>query len=113
MTRNPTKLVALALAAMTIFGNVNAQDSPKDDGGEPLDPDQCRPMQQIYKNGKQLCETIFGSAFRYVPVGAPDYDLAYTMWYFSSSNPNDATTQARIAQGLHPDPDYQSTDVCW
>lgn len=40
----------------------------------------CRTFEEIYADGKSLCEKIFDNSFTYVPVGDPSYDLAYTMW---------------------------------
>ena len=60
----------------------------------------CIPMGEIYANGKDLCETIYSNAYRYVPVGDPEYNLSYTMWWFTAANPNDATTAARLQAGL-------------
>ncbi|KAH9246220.1 hypothetical protein BASA81_016254 [Batrachochytrium salamandrivorans] len=71
----------------------------------------CRTMGSLYTDGQDLCNTMFGEAFEYVPTSSPTYDLAYTMWFFSKDNPNDQVTANRVAQGLHPQ--YNSTDVCW
>ncbi|KAH9246221.1 hypothetical protein BASA81_016255 [Batrachochytrium salamandrivorans] len=71
----------------------------------------CQPFANLYDDGKDLCNTMFGEAFEYVPTSSPTYDLAYTMWFFTKDNPNDKTTAKRVAQGLHQG--YNSTDVCW
>jgi folate receptor len=56
---------------------------------------------------------MYGDAFKYVPVNdTTNYDLAYTMWFFTSANPNDGTTQKRIQAGLHPE-NYDDTDTCY
>ena len=50
----------------------------------------------------ELCEKMWGGAFTYVPASdTAAYDLAYTMWWFTADNPNDATTNRRIDSGLH------------
>jgi folate receptor len=81
-------------------------------GEATLSPDQCRPFQSIYRDGKDLCERIFGDAFKYVPVASPEYNQSYTMWFFTDANPNDDTTKYRISLGKH-DVNYQKTDVCY
>jgi folate receptor len=75
------------------------------------DASQCRPMESIFHDGKDLCERLLGHAFKYVPRSNQDYNLSYTMWFFDGSNPNDATTQRRIQAGKHAR-NYQNTDVC-
>jgi len=47
--------------------------------------DTCQKFSQIYDNGKDLCETMFGDAFVY----ETNEDNAYTMWWFEAGNPND------------------------
>jgi folate receptor len=71
---------------------------------------ECRPMGEIYRNGKDLCEKMWDNSFRYVNVSESS-EPAYTMWWFSQANPNDVVTQQRIALGLH-DVNYSNTDVC-
>jgi len=75
------------------------------------DVKRCRPMGSIFRDGKDLCERLLGQAFKYVPRSDPEYNLSYTMWFFDSSNPNDATTQRRIQANKHAI-NYQNTDVC-
>jgi folate receptor len=58
-------------------------------------------MGEIYKNGKHLCETMWGDSFKY----EPDESKAYTMW-FLSDNPNPAAS-ANIFTDAHKD-----LDVC-
>eukprot|EP00931_Biecheleriopsis_adriatica_P048350 TRINITY_DN27936_c0_g1_i1.p1 TRINITY_DN27936_c0_g1~~TRINITY_DN27936_c0_g1_i1.p1 ORF type:complete len:334 (-),score=79.83 TRINITY_DN27936_c0_g1_i1:90-1091(-) len=50
----------------------------------------CKPFREIYPSGKELCEKMWGSAFRY----EPDEAKAYTMWFFDSQNPNDAMAKS-------------------
>lgn len=52
--------------------------------------DTCQPFHEIYTDGKDLCETIFGDAFVY----ETNESKAYTMWWFEAGNVNDATTLA-------------------
>jgi len=51
----------------------------------------CAPFHEIYDDGEDLCNTMFGTAFKYTT----DEDSAYTMWWFEADNANDATTVAR------------------
>ena len=47
---------------------------------------ECRPFSEIYSSGQDLCETIFGTAFKY----STNESFAYTMWFFDeNNNPND------------------------
>lgn len=49
--------------------------------------DSCRPIHEIYQNGKELCENMWDDSFKYTT----DEDKAYTMWFFNqASNPNKA-----------------------
>ena len=41
--------------------------------------DTCETFANIYEDGKDLCNTIFGDAFEYTT----NEDKAYTMWYVS------------------------------
>jgi folate receptor len=74
----------------------------------------CTNLQNLYKDGKDLCENYIGfaGAFTYVPTTSPDYVNAYTMWWFTNGNPNDAVTQKRQKAGLFQ-PFYNTTDKCW
>ncbi|XP_078675393.1 uncharacterized protein LOC144913103 isoform X2 [Branchiostoma floridae x Branchiostoma belcheri] len=45
----------------------------------------CRPMQELYPSGKELCERMWDGAFVY----ETDLSRAYTMWFFERDNPND------------------------
>lgn len=67
------------------------------------DPDSldCRPMKEIYKNGQELCETMWGDSFVY----EADEAKGYTMW-FRGDNPNPDTSA-----GLFTD-DHAELDVC-
>jgi len=60
----------------------------------------CKKFTQIYANGTQLCENMWGGAFKVVQ----NYSEAYTMWFFDDVNPNDA-----ISQTLNPD---GNTSIC-
>jgi len=51
---------------------------------------QCKRFDQIYANGKALCENMWGGAFKY----EPNETKAYTMWFFDAVNPNDATARS-------------------
>lgn len=54
----------------------------------------CREMGQIYTSGKELCEKMWGTAFRY----ERNESLAYTMWFFDAENPNDEVS-SRLGKG--------------
>ena len=71
------------------------------------DPGQCRPFREIYPDGRALCETMWGTAFKYVDDaprdGADDASPpAFTMWFFdddATHNPNTATA-AKLGLGV-------------
>ncbi|CAE8681786.1 unnamed protein product [Polarella glacialis] len=60
---------------------------------------ECKRFDQIYDDGKDLCETMWGTAFKYETNEAS----AYTMWFFDASNPNTATAQSlgKLPPGGH------------
>mmetsp|Transcript_28819 Transcript_28819/g.46266 ORF Transcript_28819/g.46266 Transcript_28819/m.46266 type:complete len:339 (-) Transcript_28819:199-1215(-) len=60
---------------------------------------ECKRFDQIYDDGKDLCETMFGQAFKYETNEA----AAYTMWFFDANNPNTATAQTlgKLPAGGH------------
>jgi len=59
---------------------------------------ECKSFEEIYSTGKELCENMWGGAFKY----ETDEDDAYTMWFFDSANPNDATAQSLgVLNGAH------------
>ena len=72
---------------------------------------QCRTFEEIYGNGEQLCNTMWGNAFVYTA----DENNAYTMWFFEENNPNDAVTAAiNASAGYQNDRchlDYYHKDV--
>lgn len=72
----------------------------------------CQKFHQIYDDGADLCNSIFSTSFKYVAKTDPDYDKAYTMWWFDSDSPNDATTQIRRDAGLHSDWNVYNTTQC-
>lgn len=49
---------------------------------------ECQNFSVIYGNGETLCNTMWGDAFVYTNLSA-----AYTMWFFSYSNPNDDVSE--------------------
>jgi len=77
----------------------------------------CRPFKVLYANGTDLCHRLYSNpvqAFRYVPAGDPEYNLSYTMWWFSEQNQNDAITALRSAAGLINWTQYSSgLDKCY
>jgi len=50
---------------------------------------QCKTFREIYGGGKQVCENMWGDAFKY----EPDEDKAFVMWWDTGSNPNAETTE--------------------
>lgn len=51
----------------------------------------CKPVEQIYVDGTNLCKSIFGTSFEVVDDNEP----GYTMWFFdANNNPNDEVTRA-------------------
>lgn len=109
MQWNFVALAAVALAITAPFAAL-ATVPPEADNPEL----RCKPFEQIYSSGKDLCERIFGDSFLYVnTTNTTEYNLAYTMWFFSFDNPNDITTDQRRTAGLFSDPSYSTTDQCW
>mmetsp|Transcript_11323 Transcript_11323/g.28552 ORF Transcript_11323/g.28552 Transcript_11323/m.28552 type:complete len:281 (-) Transcript_11323:253-1095(-) len=60
----------------------------------------------MFGSGEGICNQYWGEAFRYVPrtldsgAANPEYDLAYTMWFFEKENPNLEVSRLRIAANL-------------
>jgi len=57
--------------------------------------DDCLPFHQIYADGKELCEKMWGTAF----VVVDDSEPSYTMWFFDETNPNNDVTDAIFGAG--------------
>jgi len=73
----------------------------------------CVKMSSLYQNGKELCERMWSNSFRYVDVNDPEYEYAYTMWFFTQNNPNDMVTSDRRAHQQYSqnhDADYNTTE---
>lgn len=49
----------------------------------------CEKFEDIYKDGEELCNTIFDDSFVY----SADEDKAYTMWWFGGENPNNKVSE--------------------
>jgi len=64
---------------------------------------ECRTFEEVYGNGKNLCERMYGDAFVY----STDEDKAYTMWFFDAENPNDDITTNQDQSMFNG---YDSTD---
>eukprot|EP00656_Telonema_subtile_P037281 TRINITY_DN4146_c0_g1_i1.p1 TRINITY_DN4146_c0_g1~~TRINITY_DN4146_c0_g1_i1.p1 ORF type:complete len:338 (+),score=65.83 TRINITY_DN4146_c0_g1_i1:115-1128(+) len=64
-----------------------------------IDAQACQPFDQIYANGTELCENMWGGAFQVTP----DTTRGYSMWFFGD-DPNHA-----VATNLHP---TGNTSVC-
>jgi len=50
---------------------------------------ECKRFDELYTNGKALCENMFDGSFVY----DTDESKAYTMWFFDKQNPNSATAR--------------------
>ena len=74
---------------------------------------QCKTFAQIYADGKALCENIFSNSFKYVPTTDPAYANAYTMWFFTTENPNNAVSQALMANSNISSSQYPNPDQCY
>lgn len=59
-------------------------------GSVAQDAPPCKRFDTIYANGKELCENMWGGAFKY----ETQEDKAYTMWFFEKQNPNNAVAQS-------------------
>lgn len=82
MSATKNFVIATALAGSMY---VSAQEGPA-----------CKKFSEIYKNGKELCENMWGGAFKYEENEAE----AYTMWHFNADeNPNDAITRVLAGNG--------------
>jgi len=54
--------------------------------------DTCQPFPEIYADGTELCEVMWGGAFEV--VADDENNAAYTMWFFDhENNPNDEITR--------------------
>lgn len=79
-TRGLSILVVAAIISFSVVGNVKGNSTP-----------QCKPFKEIYNGGKELCENMWNNAFKYESDTSKP---AYTMWFFSNTNPNDAISFA-------------------
>mmetsp|Transcript_24195 Transcript_24195/g.38007 ORF Transcript_24195/g.38007 Transcript_24195/m.38007 type:complete len:294 (+) Transcript_24195:120-1001(+) len=73
------------------------------------DEPECKTFKEIYGNGKNLCENMWNTAFKY----ETDEDKAFTMWFFTSQNPNEAVADsiADLDSTAYNQGAYD-TDVC-
>ena len=66
----------------------------------------CALFEDTFKNASDFARSYWVSndvpAFKYVPKDDNEYDMAYTMWFFSNENPNDDITQARNNNDSYP-----------
>jgi len=61
--------------------------------------DVCSPFAEIYANGTELCEVMWGGAF----VVVPDEEPGYTMWFFDQDdNPNNDVTRILMGEEALP-----------
>jgi len=83
-----SSLIAMLCAFVTQGGYADGSAAP-----------QCKRFDQIYKNGKELCENMWDGSFVY----ETDESKSYTMWFFDKVNPNDATarTLGKLGAGPH------------
>eukprot|EP00729_Bicosta_minor_P003432 gene3432-3063_t len=66
---------------------------------------QCKTFREIYGGGKQLCENMWGDAFKY----ETNEDEGFVMWWDSGSNPNTQTVES-LDSLLHLTSEH--TDMC-
>ena len=97
MTAARSLVLLVVVAALTTTMTMTAAQNPTTAPSGPL---PCRKFSQIYATGKELCENMFDQSFKYVPRSDPNSQYAYSMWYTSTTNGNDAITQARLSRGL-------------
>jgi len=74
-------------AFLALFGSraCSAQEQPA-----------CKPFKEIYADGKELCENMWGDAFMY----EEEEELGYTMWFFDhENNPNNDVSQRLVDAG--------------
>jgi len=70
----------------------------------------CKPFNEIYANGQELCENMWGGAFKY----SEDEDNAYTMWFFDEhNNPNDEVTRRLRDDGVIQNFSGDTVDQCF
>jgi len=81
-------LTAMLCGLATLGGYADGSDAP-----------ECKRFDQLYTNGKELCENMFDGSFAY----ETDESKGYTMWFFDAVNPNDATARAlgKLGAGAH------------
>lgn len=84
-------------ALASTLGNVaSASDAP-----------ECKPFPEIYANGKEICERMWGESYVYTP----DEANAYTMWFFDATNPNNDIS--RKLGNLGPNEDHSVCHIRW
>ncbi len=77
--------VARAVKDDDVFGTTD------DVAIDPADYD-CLQFKDIFAGGEEMCNTVWGSSFKY----EPNETIGYTWWYFDQDeSPNDAATLAR------------------
>jgi len=76
--------------------------------------DTCTPFPEIYKDGTELCEVMWGGAFEVVDDN-DETNAGYTMWFFDhENNPNDAVTRTLFGETTTVDEchlDYLHKDI--
>jgi len=82
-----SSLAAMLCAFVTQGGYADGSAAP-----------ECKRFDEIYQNGKELCENMWDGSFVY----EPDESKSYTMWFFDAVNPNDAIARALGKLGAGP-----------
>ena len=95
MKTSTTTTVALLLAALGDVARAVKDDdvfgTTDDVAIDPADYD-CLQFKDIFAGGEEMCNTVWGSSFKY----EPNETVGYTWWYFDQDeSPNDAATLAR------------------
>lgn len=85
----PSSLAVRAIACALVFQVAKSSASIP----------QCKRFDEIYSDGKGLCEQMWDGAFAY----ESDETKAYTMWFFEKDNPNDAVSRnlGKLREGDH------------
>lgn len=90
MARNHM-LIADLIAYLLLFGLIPAAVAQTiSNRSLSSTPPACKRFDAIYLSGKELCENMWGGAFKY----EVQEEKAYTMWFFDKLNPNNAVAQA-------------------
>lgn len=77
------------MASLSAIVAVAASVIPTPAIAEVVAAPKCRRFDEIYADGKELCENMWNESFAY----ERDESTAYTMWFWDKENPNDAISE--------------------